>query len=155
MRNPIVYRPPRVVGWGYDPPLRRPPPPIIFILYVFVLRFRTPGNLKLRNLFFSSLPTLHYYFLLSFSPVCININLYYLIETVDCSVRKLANSIPRTNDNLKNPFRIASILSQNAHFVTLGPIYEKLVVMFLRCYTFVCSVMRSYCPDNLVTLGST
>ena len=42
-------------------------------------------------------------------------------------------------------------IAQNAHFFTLGHIYKKLVVIFLRCYKFVCSVMRSYCPENLVT----
>ena len=34
-------------------------------------------------------------------------------------------------------------IAQNAHFFTLGPIYEKLVIIFFPCYKFVCSVMRS------------
>ena len=38
---------------------------------------------------------------------------------------------------------------------TLWPIYEKLVIIVFACYKFVCSVMRSYCPENLVTLGLT
>ena len=44
-------------------------------------------------------------------------------------------------------------IAKYAHFFTLGPIYEKLAVIFFPCYSFVCSVMRSYCPENLVTLG--
>ena len=46
-------------------------------------------------------------------------------------------------------------IAQNAHFFTLGPIYEKLVIFFFPCYKFVCSVMRSYCPEIFVHLGST
>ena len=42
-------------------------------------------------------------------------------------------------------------IAQNANFFTLGPIYEKLVIFF-PCYEFVCSVMRSYCPEILVHL---
>ena len=38
-------------------------------------------------------------------------------------------------------------IAQNAHFFILGPIYEKPVIIFLPCYKFVCSVMRSYCPE--------
>ena len=38
-------------------------------------------------------------------------------------------------------------IAQNANFFTLGPIYEKLVIIFFPCYKFVCSVMRSYCPE--------
>ena len=44
---------------------------------------------------------------------------------------------------LSRPPRIA----QNANFFTLGPIYEKPVIIFFPCYKFVCSVMRSYCPE--------
>ena len=44
-------------------------------------------------------------------------------------------------------------IAQNANFFTLGPIYEKLAIIFFPCHKFVCSVMRSYCPENLVTLG--
>ena len=96
-------------------------------------------------------------------------------------------TLHRSHDNLKNPYRIASIfdmyihideriagkqdgpsviiygpprpppprIAQNAHFLTLGPIYEKLVIIFFSCYKFVCSVMRSYCPEIFVHLGST
>ena len=39
------------------------------------------------------------------------------------------------------------------HFFTLGAIYEKLVIIFFPCYKFVCSVMRSYCPEIFVHLG--
>ena len=46
-------------------------------------------------------------------------------------------------------------IAQNVHFFTLGPIYEKLVIIFFPCYKFVCSVMRSYCPEIFVHLGST
>ena len=45
--------------------------------------------------------------------------------------------------------------SPRCEFFTLGPIYEKLVIIFFPSYKFVCSVMRSYCPENLVTLGLT
>ena len=38
-------------------------------------------------------------------------------------------------------------IAQNAHFFTLGPIYEKLAIIFFPCYKFVCSVMRFYCPE--------
>ena len=46
-------------------------------------------------------------------------------------------------------------IAQNANFFTLEPIYEKLLINFFPCYKLVCSVMRSYCPENLVILGST
>ena len=39
-------------------------------------------------------------------------------------------------------------------FFTLGPIYEKLVIICFPCYQFVCSVMRSYCPEFFVHMGS-
>ena len=82
-------------------------------------------------------------------------------------------TLHRSHDNLKNPYRIASIfymqidigermpgkqdgpsriiygpprpprIAQNAHFFTLGPIYEKLLIIFFPCYKFVCCVMRS------------
>ena len=45
-------------------------------------------------------------------------------------------------------------IAKNAHFCILWPIYEKLAVMFFPCYTYVCSVMRSYCPEIFVHLGS-
>ena len=45
-------------------------------------------------------------------------------------------------------------IAQNANFFTLGPIYEKLAIIFFPCYKFVCSVMRSYCPEIFVHLGS-
>ena len=38
--------------------------------------------------------------------------------------------------------------------VTFGPIYEKLVVIFSPCYAYVCSMMRSYCREILITLNS-
>ena len=87
--------------------------------------------------------------------------------------RPRPQTLHRSHDNLKNPYRIASIfymyidigermpgkqdgpsriiygpprpprIAQNAHFFTLGPIYEKLVIIFFPCYKFVCSVMRS------------
>ena len=49
------------------------------------------------------------------------------------------------------PHRIA----KNAHFCILWPIYEKLAVIFFPCYTYVCSVMRSYSPEIFIHLGST
>ena len=87
--------------------------------------------------------------------------------------RPRPQTLHRSHDNLKNPYRIASIfymlidigermpgkqdgpsriiygpprppgIAQNAIFFTLGPIYEKLVIIFSPCYKFVCSVMRS------------
>ena len=45
-------------------------------------------------------------------------------------------------------------IAKNAHFCILWPIYEKLVVIFFPSYTYVCSVMRDYCPENFVHLGS-
>ena len=99
--------------------------------------------------------------------------------------RPCPQTLHRSHDNLKNPYRIASIfymqidigeriagkqdgpsliiygpprpprIAQNAPFFTLGPIYEKLVIIFFPCYKFVCSVMRSYCPEIFVHLGST
>ena len=83
---------------------------------------------------------------------------------------------------LKNPYRIASIfymeidigeriagkqdgpgpiiygppraprIAQNANFFILWPIYEKLVVIFFPCYTYICSVIRSYCPEIFLHL---
>ena len=50
------------------------------------------------------------------------------------------------------PHRLPRI-AQNANFFTLGPIYEKLVIIFFPCYKFVCSVMRTYCPEIFVHLG--
>ena len=38
-------------------------------------------------------------------------------------------------------------IAKNAHFCILWPIYENLAVIFSPCYTYVCSVMRSYCPE--------
>ena len=94
-------------------------------------------------------------------------------------------TLHRSHDNLKNPYRIASIfymqidigermpgkqdgpsriiygpprpprIAQNAHFFTLGPIYEILAIIFFPCYKFVCSVMRSQCPEIFVHLRST
>ena len=32
-------------------------------------------------------------------------------------------------------------IAQNAHFFTLGPIYEKPVIIFFPCYKFICSVL--------------
>ena len=46
-------------------------------------------------------------------------------------------------------------IAKNAHFCILWPIYEKLAVIFFPCYTYVCSVMKSYCPEIFVHLGST
>ena len=89
----------------------------------------------------------------------------------------------RSHDNLTNPYRIASIfymyidigeriagkqdgpgpiicgppraprIAKNANFCILWPIYEKLAVIFSPCYAYVCSVMRSYCPEIFVHLG--
>ena len=91
----------------------------------------------------------------------------------------------RSHDNLKNPYRIASTfymlihigeriagkqdglgpiiygppraprITQNAHFCILWPIYEKLAIICSACYTYVCSVKRSYFPEIFVHLGST
>ena len=99
--------------------------------------------------------------------------------------RPRPQTLHRSHDNLKNPYHIASIfymqidigeriagkqdgpsriiygpprpprIAQNAHFFTLGPIYEKLVIIFFPCYKFVCSVMRSQWPEIFVHLGST
>ena len=44
--------------------------------------------------------------------------------------------------------------SPKCAFFTLEPIYEKLVIIFFPCYKFVCSVMRSYCPEIFVHLAS-
>ena len=44
-------------------------------------------------------------------------------------------------------------IAQNANFFTLGPIYEKLAIIFFPCYKFVCSVMRSYCPEIFCSPG--
>ena len=38
-------------------------------------------------------------------------------------------------------------IAKNAIFFILWPIYEKQVVIFFPCYTYVCSVMMSYCPE--------
>ena len=38
-------------------------------------------------------------------------------------------------------------IAKNTHFCILWPIYEKLVVIVFPCYTYVCSVMRSYSPE--------
>ena len=46
-------------------------------------------------------------------------------------------------------------IATNAHFYILWPIYENLAVIFFPCYTYVCSVMRSYCPEIFVHLGLT
>ena len=40
-------------------------------------------------------------------------------------------------------------IAKNSKIFALGPIYEKLVVIF-SLVIFVCSVMRYYCPENLV-----
>ena len=95
-----------------------------------------------------------------------------------------AETFDRSHDNLKNPYRIASIfymqidigermpgkqdgpgpiiygppraprIAKNAHFCILWPIYEKRAFILFPCYTYVCSVMRSYCPEIFVHLGS-
>ena len=46
-------------------------------------------------------------------------------------------------------------IAKNTHFCILWPIYEKLGVILIPCYTYVCSVMRCYCPEIFVHLGST
>ena len=46
-------------------------------------------------------------------------------------------------------------IAKNSHFCILWPIYEKLVVILFPCYTYVCTVIRSYCPAIFVDLGST
>ena len=116
------------------------------------------------------------------SPVRSTYGGYYglVVVTPPCP-----QTLHRSHDNLKNPYRIASIfymyidigeriagrqdgpsriiygpprptqIAQNAHSFTLGPLYEKLVIIFFPCYKFVCSVMRSYCPEIFVHLGST
>ena len=89
----------------------------------------------------------------------------------------LPPTLNHSHDNLKNPYWIASIfdigeriagkqdgpgpiiygppraprIAQNAIFFTLGPIYEEQAIIFFRCYKFVCSVIRSYCPEILFT----
>ena len=40
------------------------------------------------------------------------------------------------------------------YIFTLWPIYKKKPLGYLfPCYRFVCYMMRSYCPEILVTLG--
>ena len=63
---------------------------------------------------------------------------------------RIAGKQDRPGPIIYGPPRIA----QNAFFFTLGPIYEKLVIILFPCYKFVCSVVRSYCPDIFVHLGS-
>ena len=53
---------------------------------------------------------------------------------------------------IRSQFLRIHILYIDCH---IGLVYEKLVDIFFPCYTYVCSVMRSYCPENLVTLGLT
>ena len=45
-------------------------------------------------------------------------------------------------------------IAKNAHFCILWPIYERLEFIFSPCYTYV-AVMRFYCPEIVVHLGST
>ena len=96
-----------------------------------------------------------------------------------------ASAFHRLRDNFKKPYRIASIFymqidigeriagkqdwpgsiiygppraprrAKNTHFCIQWPIYEKLSVIFFPCYAYVCSVMRSYCPEIFIHLGST
>ena len=110
---------------------------------------------------------------------------YYGLVIVTPPPRLRPQTFHRSHDNLKNPNRIASIfymyidigeriagkqngpgpiiygppraprIAKNAHFCILWPIYKKLAVMFFPCYTYVCSVMRSFCPEIFVHLGST
>ena len=117
------------------------------------------------------------------SPVRSTYGGYYGLVVVPPPPRP--QTLHRSHDNLKNPYRIASIfymqidigermpgkqdgpgpiiygpprpprIAQNAHFFTLGPIYEKLVIIFFPFYKFVCSVMRSQCSEIFVHLGST
>ena len=45
-------------------------------------------------------------------------------------------------------------ITKNTHFCILWPIYEKLAVICSPCYIYVCSVMRSYCPEIFFHLCS-
>ena len=45
-------------------------------------------------------------------------------------------------------------IAKNTKIIHMGLIYETLVVI-ISLDIHVCSVMRSYCPENLVTLGLT
>ena len=46
-------------------------------------------------------------------------------------------------------------IAKNVKKITLGHIYENLVVICFPCYGFVCSVMRYYCPAIFNQLGLT
>ena len=106
---------------------------------------------------------------------------YHLVIITPRPPPPCLQTLHRSHDNLKNPYWIAywyrwehswearwaqsdklwatqpppppPRIAKNANFCTLGPIYEILVIMFFPCYTFVCSVMRSCCLENLVTLA--
>ena len=93
--------------------------------------------------------------------------------------RPRPQTLNRLRDNLTNPYRIAYVdwyrwednwearwarsdylwatqdppNSQQFTFCYIVTIYEKPVVIFFPCYTYICSVMRSYCPDIFFHLG--
>ena len=54
----------------------------------------------------------------------------------------------RSHDNLSDCFHTFLHIEGGG-----GAIYETFVVIFCTSYKFIYSVMRSYCPENLVTLG--
>ena len=41
------------------------------------------------------------------------------------------------------------------YFIGYGKLVGKLVVIFFRSCTYVCSVVKSYCPEILASLDST
>ena len=81
------------------------------------------------------------------SPVRSTYGGYYGLVVVTPPPRP--QTLHRSQYNLKKSlsdcFHILYVdwIAQNANFVTLGPIYEKLVIICFPCYKFVCSVMRS------------
>ena len=104
---------------------------------------------------------------------------YYGLVVVTPPPHLRPQTFHRSHDNLKNPNRIASIFylyidigerlagkQDGPGPIIYGPpnsqkctfflyIYEKLAIIFFPCYSYACSVMRSYCPEIFVHLGST
>ena len=107
---------------------------------------------------------------------CTNVHRgYYGLVVITSHLPPRPQTLHHSHDNLKNPYRIASIFFMQIDIgegiagkqdgpsliiygpprhprivknFTLGPIYENLVVIFSPYYRYVCSVMRSYCPEN-------
>ena len=124
-----------------------------------------------------------YLFSLIVSPIRMYMGGYYGLVVVTPPPRP--QTLHRSHDNLKIPYWIASIfymwidigegiagkqdgadpiifrpprahrIAKHAKQNILWLKYEKLVVILFPCYTYFCSVMRSYCPEIFVHLGST